>query len=281
MKKSVNPGPLTNMLYIVSTSHMDWDWGATFEQYYSIGRNDAGNVSVRSILDNAIKLMTTTPPEGDPPYQYNLAEMAWLQRYLQDNPTILPTLVGLEGSLFFLGGGMTSPDDQVCNGEAFIRTYLVGRNFAKSAGLSALLTDVCWLPDDYGHDPQLPVVLSAMGMNGVGFARCPGWQASAPAGTYTIIPKPSQPPYSLSDQLVEQGVTFYWQAADGSTVLSQYMYDIHQNPGYGVVWDQDVSPYSTPVNETLADFVGQTAKQPGNIMMAPCGGDFSYPGENS
>ena len=27
----------TGTLFVVSTSHMDWDWNATFEQYYSNG----------------------------------------------------------------------------------------------------------------------------------------------------------------------------------------------------------------------------------------------------
>src|SRR5690349_18478809 len=141
---SAVPAGAQGILFVVSTSHMDWNWIATFEQYYNTGKtypSDSGpDNSVRYILDQALFNLQDSISPG---YQYNLAEMAWLKRYLQDNPTLPPMLAGLQGSLFFLGGGITSPDNLVCNGEAFIRNYLLGRTYAKSIGLGNLLTDVC------------------------------------------------------------------------------------------------------------------------------------------
>jgi alpha-mannosidase len=157
-------------MFVVSTSHMDWDWNVSFGQYYFIGIPSASIDNpispVRAILDKAISLMQDV---SNPGYQFNLAEIAWLKRYLLDNPTLAPQLALLENKFFFLGGGITSPDNLVCNGEAFIRNYLTGRNYVKSIGLVNLLTDVCWIPDDFGQDPQLPVVLNAMGMKAVSF----------------------------------------------------------------------------------------------------------------
>lgn len=259
----------TNTLYVVSTSHLDWDWLARFEQYYGIGdpTSNPPSYAVRDILDQAISLIQTTPD-----YQYNLAEVAWLLRYLQDNPS-LPSIVGtLTGRFVLLGGGITSPDNLLCHGEAFIRNYLVGRAAVSAVGLGALLTSVCWIPDDFGHDPQLPVALNAMGMTGVSFWRVPGNEPPPPA-SYA----PTDGSDSLSAQLAANGVTFFWQAADGSTILAQQM-----SSTYGVVWDQSTPPCGqpqTPTSEaaTLVQFVNKAAVQPGKLYMAPCGGDFSLP----
>jgi alpha-mannosidase len=259
--------PSNGTIFCVSTSHMDWDWIATFEQYYNTGyynsNPDDEHPPVRSILDQAMALLDPTQDTG---YQFNLAEVSWLQRYMLDNPSIPPT-ANMKG-LFFLGGGFTSPDNLVCNGEAFIRNYLVGRSIIRKMGLSSCISNVCWIPDDFGHDPQLPVVLKAMNMTGVSFWRIPGNEPSASF-------KPIDGSDSLALQLTKSGITFNWQAADGSTIIAQQMVN-----GYGVIWDQ-----SSGTGQNLADFVNYTNLDgesgnipyiaPGNLYMAPCGGDFS------
>jgi hypothetical protein len=45
--------------------------------------------------------------------------------------------------------------------------------------------------------------------------------------------------------------------------------------GYGVIWDQESSAASS-----LVSFVQPGAVQPGNLFLAPCGGDFSQPSAN-
>ena len=42
------PADAKGTLFVISTSHMDWDWVATFEQYYNIGNPNRTN-SVRDI----------------------------------------------------------------------------------------------------------------------------------------------------------------------------------------------------------------------------------------
>jgi len=260
------PQDAEGVLFVCSTSHMDWDWVATFEQYYGIG-NPSAQPPVRQILDTAFDLIGT-PDSG---YHYNLAELAWLRRYLQDNPAMAPTLATYVGKLHFLGGGITSPDNLITHGEAFIRNYLLGQAFLKRTGLSALLSNVCWIPDDFGQDPQLPVVLNAMGMTGVSFWRVPG-DEPAPPSSYT----PVNGGDSLYQQLLDNGVTFNWQAADGSTILTQQM-----SQGYGVIWDQlYANQYTSSQAEDLNDFITNSGKQFANLYFAPCGGDFSMPSLN-
>ena len=255
---------------------MDWDWRATFEQYYSIGITSRPNADpitpVRATLDKAISLMQDV---SNPGYQFNLAEVAWLKRYLLDKPTLAPQMVLLENKFFFLGGGITSPDNLVCNGEAFIRNYLTGRNYVKSIGLGNLLTDICWIPDDFGHDPQLPVVLNAMGMKAVSFWRVPGNEPVPPDAYRPTDPKIK----SVQDELFGNSVCFMWKAADGSVTLTQQMYN-GRNCGYGIIFNQDGTHADTGAS-TLNSFV-QLGFKPASICdqelyVAPCGADFSHP----
>jgi alpha-mannosidase len=262
-------------LFVVSTSHMDWDWNQTFEEYY---QTNSGSTPVKTILQNAIALLQDVTLSI--PYQYNLAEIAWLQRFLREFPNQLGVLQNFTpNQLVFLGGGITSPDNLVCNGEAFIRNYLVGRRFLKEMKLDAALTDVCWIPDDFGQDPQLPVVLHAMGMNGVSFWRVPGNEPSPPNGNPQIYDGcnyvPTNGTAPISYQLMQDGVTFFWQAADGSKILTQQM-----SSGYGVIWNQATSGDGEQEGAMLNTFVNNSGLQPGNLLMAPCGGDFSDPSAN-
>src|SRR5262249_21171689 len=109
--------------------------------------------------------------------QFNLAEIAWLQRYLEDSPTLMQKLAGYGPKLVFLGGGVSSPDNLVCDGEAVLRNYLVGRRWLRGRGLGAMISDVLWIPDDFGQDPNLPITVDAMGFAGAAFWRVPGQQS--------------------------------------------------------------------------------------------------------
>jgi alpha-mannosidase len=89
------------------------------------------------------------------------------------------------------GGGITSPDNLLPHGESFIRNYLVGKKFLDEHGITwnslgnrekkirlkcyeFTCYYIAWLPDDFGHDSQLPVMLKAMNMRAVSMARLPG-----------------------------------------------------------------------------------------------------------
>lgn len=263
-----------NTLFVISTSHMDWNWTSQFEQYYASGTSSSvnnggpdGAAPVRQILHDAMQFIKNPATDGYPGYMYNLAEVAWLQRYIQDDPSCIKDLAKMHGRFYFLGGGITSPDNLVCNGEAFIRNYLVGRNYLKKMGLGKLLTNVCWIPDDFGSDPQLPVVLNAMNFDGVSFWRIPNSGSAGPASN------PIDGGEALDTKLDAKGVTFHWEAADKSTTIA-----VHMNKGYGVIWDQSYPSNSNFGADSLLSFA--TAAQtiyPGGIAMAPCGGDFSAP----
>jgi alpha-mannosidase len=60
---------------------------------------------------------------------------------------------------------VTSPDDLLSSGESFIRNYLVGKLWLDRYNIPWL--DTYWLPDNFGHDSQLPVLLNALGAKGM------------------------------------------------------------------------------------------------------------------
>jgi alpha-mannosidase len=193
-----------------------------------------------------------------------VAEIGWLQRYLVDQGGTLPSAPHLTQTLCLMGGAITSPDNIVCDGETYVRAYLVGRQWAQSVGLGAAVANVSWMPDDFGHDPELPVILSAMGLTAVGFARVPG--------AFPLFATPLDKSSSLACLLMTQGVAFahfmpntygvpfYSQGADGSI--------------NAIEWTQFIKSdfLSSYPCSNLSEVVW-----PGDVAFAPAGGDFALP----
>jgi len=255
-------------LIVCPTSHMDWDWINSFEEYYKTDINGGdGTVPVQVILDAATSLLSKSD------FYFSVAELGWIQRYLVDQPGAFSS-----SNLTLLGGAITSPDNIVCDGEVFVRAYLVGRQWAQSAGLSPVVANVCWVPDDFGHDPELPVILSAMALTAVAFARVPG--------AFPNFNSPIGGGSSLACTLMSQGVAFNWQASDSSTVFAHFMPDTYGVPFYS---DGDAGNASAWSGFLASEFLTDVhaynkvcsslsaVTWPGDIAFAPAGGDFSAP----
>lgn len=263
----------TPLVIVCPTSHMDWDWHDTFAEYFSVGPpsydfpNGAGTGgAVSDILTGVCDLLTVPPPSTGPSFSYSMAEVAYLQSFLAASPGRLPVLISAGPDRFALmGGGITSPDNLLCHGEVFIRNYLVGRRWLESVGLRAHVSPVAWLPDDFGHDPQLPVVLAAMGLKWVGISRVPG----------SVQPYPNQPLNppggdSVATQLTKGGLVFPWIADDGSAVLTLFMPDT-----YGAPWDGSAG--AGGLESYVENFAeGWPVVDGAAQMFAPAGGDFIF-----
>ncbi len=200
-------------LFVCSTSHLDWDWITNFEQYYAIGLQQSGENPVRYTFDQMFALLGAKTG-----FTFSLAEMDYFRRYFVDTGAAAQQTAAAGMSLCLMGGGITSPDNLLSHGEAFIRTYLLGTQWLSSLGLGASRAPVAWLPDDFGHDPQLPIVLAALGLQAVAFSRVPGSYQGTPDA------KPIAGGPSLASQLASTlGLVFPWVAADGSQVLANFM----------------------------------------------------------
>lgn len=225
-------------LWVCPTSHLDWDWNTDFEQYYAIGLSGS-NDPVHYTFDQLFDLLEGAPTS----FRFSLAEMGYLRRYFIDTPGAAREVLAASHALCLMGGGVTSPDDLVSHGEAFIRNYLLGVRWLTSLGIDGSRDPLAWLPDDFGHDPQLPVVLAAMGMQAVGLSRVPGsWQGTPDAIPVEGCTDPScqgctghdcdcsqcagcsESCASVACQLkCSKGLVFPWVAADGSQVLGHFM----------------------------------------------------------
>jgi alpha-mannosidase len=250
------------------SSHLDWDWLFTFEAYFQR--------SVNAIFTDALELVGA-PADGKSAAVYSIAEVAYVQRFVAEHPEAAAEIVDAGRRFRFLGGGITSPDNLLPEGEAFVRNFLVGRRWTDAQGF--LTTPQAWLPDDFGHDAQLPITLHALGLDAVGFSRVPGVDTLR---TSLRIDPPK--PGSLADELLHDGVDFTWRAADGSEVLGHWL-----SQGYGWVADAlDVPPPGAPDAPE-----SETAKQHLRAIFStllpashtpyafvPLGSDFQPPKQN-
>ena len=242
---------------VCPTSHLDWDWNTTFAGYGQVGQPPGGSqyvASVDDVLTGAANLLTS-----DASFCFSLAEIGFLRAFAERNPGSLAQLLAVDPErLLLMGGGITSPDNLVCHGEVFVRNYLVGRAWLASVGFSGHVGPVAWLPDDFGHDPQLPIALAAMGLQYLGVSRVPG--SPQP---FAIQPQDGSP--SVAQQLADGGLVFEWVAADGSQVLAHFMPDKYAPLADGTAkW--------APFVEGFPDGWPLVGGQP--LWLAPAGGDF-------
>jgi alpha-mannosidase len=250
-----NPAGNPGEILVCPTSHLDW--AGTFAEYTQLptqpGPYTGGAIpileTVRSMLDE------------HPEFRFSLAEIGFLRAFVAGHPERLASLTAAGPDRFvLLGGGITSPDNLVCHGEVFIRNYLLGREWLRSAGLAGNVAPAAWLPDDFGHDPQLPIVLNAMGLKWLGLSRVPG----------SPQPFPNEPLQgdSMADELDSGGLVFAWTAGDGSYVLTHFM-----PCTYGKPWDgSDITGLAALVAK---NFNGWPQVNGGPLLFAPAGGDFT------
>ncbi|GJM11264.1 MAG: hypothetical protein DHS20C11_35400 [Lysobacteraceae bacterium] len=250
-------------------AHMDWDWLNTFQTLVFQGNQSYGQINraVQLIIDQAWSLMNANQQAGNT-YRYSVCEMGFLRAGLDLKPELIDQFKqnGLDKQLSIEGGGITSPDNLLPHGEAFIRNYLVG--MAWQSSVLGLPSTFAYLPDDFGHDAQLPVMIEAMGFEGVSFSRIPGSWASS-----QTTPLNGDP--SLWQQLMDDGADLFWEASDGSSALAHL-----EQHGYC----QGNGPLSSTCGDPAAGVAALksllAANQPSSpspYVYIPCGCDFALP----
>jgi alpha-mannosidase len=289
-------GGVTNQVVIFDQCpHNDWDWLADFAAYFADGA--CGHTSVWSNFACAASAMgTSTSCEGtSTPFSYSICEMGYLQAFAASDPASFSNLVASPTNLAILGGGITSPDNLIANGESIIRDFLVGNTWILQYGSFAISS--CWLPDDFGLDPQLPVLLQALGFSSVGFSRIPdSWEQGIQQEP--LDPSQHSPAWTLlqtstTDGVIDGGIDFFWQAADGSIVLAHWLQNSYCQ-GNGIMTSNNNDPvaniteyvYGTsgPGDEclplpgnNLAQCLGNAIVSPTPYVFVPAGCDFSAP----
>ncbi|HEX8565362.1 MAG TPA: hypothetical protein VF648_06795 [Pyrinomonadaceae bacterium] len=241
------------VIILSQSSHLDWDWLLPFPTLLDNQPPDTipyfkDNVKPAKDIFTAAAGFLCPGGTLRPAYYYSICEMGFLEGFAAKYPAAFDTLKQAGNNLRIVGGGITSPDNLLPDGECFIRNYLLGRQWL-DANLTGLPMNQAWLPDDFGHDSQLPALMQALGFQGVGFSRLPAANRQA---------------------LLSDGVDFIWQAADGSTTFAHYMQatycqgdDINK---YNNPSDQINNYYNTNKGASLTDYV-----------FVPVGCDFRMP----
>ncbi|MBC8755465.1 hypothetical protein H2O64_12380 [Kordia sp. YSTF-M3] len=235
IRQSLNiPNSAKQVLILSHAAHMDWDWlnmfpynvdesGQAYNPYYFGGNTQPAD----SILSKATENLQNSA------YYYSVCEMGFLRAFAKNKPSLFSQMKA-SGRMRVVGGGITSPDNLLPNGETFFRNYLVANTWLDEAQVP--WSTQVWIPDDFGHDPQLPVMLNAMDAMGVGFARIPGACDGNPQDGFNTTAK------NLLD--TNNGdVDFIWQGADGSEVIAHWLED-HYDQGNNI--DVTASDYATP-----------------------------------
>jgi len=250
------------------SAHLDWDWIQTFDEYFLTAYSGAG---VNGALLSALSLLAGNGSGNVGPYYYSICEMGYFQKFIsyqaQQGKDVVSQFQSVGQSLRIVGGGITSPDNLVCAGEAIIRNYLLGRLWLGQMFPELLPLKHCWIPDDFGQDPELPVVVQAMGMLSIAFARTP---CNAPA----------HPNQQACAQFLQSGADFFWQSSDpNSKVYAHWL-----QGGYPQGWDigsgqealDNIYSYLQS-NNANGSAIAPYSAAPTNYLYVPIDNDFMMP----
>lgn len=179
-------------LHLTGNSHIDaawlWPWTETVDV-------------VKRTFGTALQLMNEYP---DYTYTQSAAQYnAWIaDKYPQMNDEIRKRIK--EGRWEIVGGMWVEPDLNMPDGEAQVRSILVGKRwFQKEYGVDVRIG---WNPDSFGYTWQLPQIYKRSGID------------------YFVTQKTAwndtnQFPFKL----------FWWESPDGSKVLSYFPHDYANN----------------------------------------------------
>ena len=164
-------------LHVVGHAHMDMNWLWTLSETEKMAVDN---------LRQAVAFMKEFPD-----YTMLQSEAAVYKMVEDQDPKLFEELKKYvkEGRFEPVGGQWVESDQMMPSGEALSRSFLLGQRYFQSR--FGRMAHVGWLPDDFGHQSQLPQILRQCGMDYFGFMR---------TGPHTG--------------------SFWWEGADGSKVLA-------------------------------------------------------------
>ena len=183
-------------VHVVSHTHWDREWYRPFENF---------RFRLVRLVDRLIAIL-----DSDPEYRYYMldGQTIVLEDYLEIRPAAEEALRRhVQSGRLLIGPWYILPDEFLVSAESTIRNMLVGWRVARRFGEPM---KIGYLPDTFGHISQMPQILRGFGIDTAVF-----WRGL------------SGPPEKVKSE-------FYWQAPDGSTVLTVHLPDEY---GYGSLAD--------------------------------------------
>ena len=225
--------PHTCELYLITHTHWDREWYLPFQCF---------RLHLVNLIDTLINLC-----RRDPNYKhFNLdGQTIVIEDYLEIRPGMKDSLMQLvRDGRIGIGPWYCQPDEWTA-GELLARNLLRGHQLMQDYGGGQ---KIGYCPDLFGHVSQLPQILTLAGLNTFMFFR----------GLGNI--------YDDSNFSNE----FYWQAPDGSRVLSYYM-----PGGYANAKNHPTDPEAFKM--FILFVLPRFSRSKSNIIFVGCGGDHYYP----
>ncbi|MGE5220806.1 MAG: hypothetical protein ACM3PY_00115 [Omnitrophica WOR_2 bacterium] len=207
-EKSGIPADAEKVLIFAETSHWDPDWRYTSEEYYQ--KVEPGLLSALEEL------------EHDPRRIYSLECIFFLRMFWERHDELQEQVRELVNArrLRLSGNGVTTPDTLLPDAEAILMDYLSGQEWLRLNGMTQE-PRIAYLPDDFGHSPQLPALLNSLGIDGAAITRIDG---SGFPGSDFRSSKKFPLPGSNAERLLsqEKSLDFIWQSSDGSELVCHW-----------------------------------------------------------
>lgn len=189
----------TKKYFVISHTHWDREWYMPFEQF---------RYRLVDLMDHLLEII-----DEQPDYVFHLdAQTVVLEDYLEIRPEREEELKAkIRSGNILIGPWYLQSDFYLTSGEALVRNLLEGRRVAEKFGPCA---DVGYAPDQFGNVSQLPQVLLSFGIHSFLFGRGYSFYELDEKGELVRVPR---------------DVEFFWEGADGSRILSSYMYFWYNN----------------------------------------------------
>ena len=212
-------------VHVIHHTHWDFEW------YFT------ANESLVQLAYHLDEVMQALEQQQISYYLLD-GQMSILDDYLTSFPEQKERLMKLvKSGKLAIGPWYTQTDELIVRGESIVRNLNLGMTLAKSLGG---YMNVGYLPDSFGQSKDMPKIY-----NGVGIQQAVFWRG-------------------VPDDVTTQR-EFYWQAEDGSQVLTANIKDGYF-VGVGLIYSDD----APALVKTIA--VGAT----GADLLLPVGGDQRY-----
>ena len=180
-------------LLIVPHSHWDREWYDTYENF---------RFYLVQFMDDLIESLERD--HAIPGFLLD-GQMILVDDYLEIKPEMKGRFARLAGGgRITLGPWYVQPDEFLVSGESLVRNLQIGIAAARGFGEPMMEG---YVPDTFGHIPQLPQILRGVGI-----------------GTFYAM-------RGLGADVEELGSEFLWEAPDGSSVRTHYLVESYSNGG--------------------------------------------------
>lgn len=145
-------------IHVVGHAHMDMNWLWTYSETMQMC-----NDNLRQVVAFMKEYPDYTMLQSQAAV-YNFVEMV--------DPPLFEEVKKYvkEGRLELAGGMWTEGDMNLSSGEAITRSFLLGQRYFQSR--FGKMTNIGWLPDNFGHISQMPQILKLAGCDYFYFHRC-------------------------------------------------------------------------------------------------------------